>query len=734
MREWATVALLSAEKVEFIVVTRRRRRPTLAGQLFALQLAIIVVVLVAVAGVSLAQAGSTFERVEGRRVAGLAEQIAVSPLVRSNLAEPETRTGLATLAQSVVIQTGVSSVSFAETDLDVRVSTDPSIEGSPMVLGSPRVESGASWSGTLEIAGVDHLVSQVPVLGESEDAVGAHLGTVMVAERVPSAWERLQGTSSYLLTYLGIALAVGLGGSWLLSRRIKRQTRGMEPREIAGLAEHREAMLRGIAEGVVALDPQHRITLVNEVARQLLDLPEHALGTSIDDLRIEGRLREVLVGENPRPRGADDSEPDDHVTAARDEVVIRRGRVLVMSTMRVVSDDRVLGTVTTMRDRTALADLEQEIGSFRSTAHVLRAQAHEFTNQLHTISGLIQIGELDEVVRYVDALSERRDALDLTVNTLVRDPTIAALLMAKVASANERRVELTISDETTLERLEPGDAADVATVLGNLVDNALEHAPRGTASAPWARVRIRQDASTVEIVVSDSGPGIPDELVPTVFEHGVTTKRVDPMEHGVGLALTRLVCRRRGGEIHVERQDGVTSFVARLGVTNLTEPAAAESFSGSGCWSSTTTSWWLGSTSGSSTGSTGSRSSASPTRAPRRRMPSPSCVLTCSSSTSTCPTGSASTSSPTCAPPGTPATPSSSPRPRRATRCGPPCASASPTTCSSPSGSATSRSGSSATPPSARSSSAPRSPGRPTSTGSSPARAPRRRTRCCPRE
>ena len=203
MREWATVALLSAEKVEFIVVTRRRRRPTLAGQLFALQLAIIVVVLVAVAGVSLAQTAATFERVEGRRVAGLAEQIAVSPLVRTSLAEPETRTGLATLAQSLVTQTGVSSVSFAETDLDVRVSTDPSVEGSRMVLGSPRVESGASWSGTLEIDGVDHLVSQVPVLGESEDAVGAHLGTVMVAERVPSTWERLQGTSSYLLTYLG---------------------------------------------------------------------------------------------------------------------------------------------------------------------------------------------------------------------------------------------------------------------------------------------------------------------------------------------------------------------------------------------------------------------------------------------------------------------------------------------------------------------------------------------------
>ncbi len=116
-------------------------------------------------------------------------------------------------------------------------------------------------------------------------------------------------------------------------------------------------------------------------------------------------------------------------------------------------------------------------------------------------------------------------------------------------------------------------------MLGNLVDNALEHAPRGTASAPWVGCGSGRTRARVEIVVSDSGPGIPDELVPTVFEHGVTTKRVDPMEHGVGLALTRLVCRRRGGEIHVEREDGVTSFVARLGVANLTEPVAAESFS-----------------------------------------------------------------------------------------------------------------------------------------------------------
>ncbi|MGL5850841.1 MAG: Spo0B domain-containing protein, partial [Phycicoccus sp.] len=422
------------------MVTLRRRRPTLAGQLFALQLAIIVLVLMSVAAVSLAQSAATFERVEGRRVSALAEQLAANPLVRASLDRPENRAGLASLGQGAVTQADVTSVTFADPRLDVRVSTDPTLEERRLPAGDPRVTTGGSWSGVLELGGEEFILSQVPVMAGADDdsdpattsRIGELLGTVMVAERTPSTLERLRGTSSYLLTYLGIALVVGLGGSWLLSRRIKRQTRGMEPRQIAGLAEHRDAMLHGIAEGVIALDPQYRITIVNDVARHLLDLPELAIGTSVSELPIEGRLREVLVGGSRRTPGA--AGPEGHGSSAQDEVVIRRGKVLVMSTMRVVSGGRTLGTVTTMRDRTALADLEREIGSFRSTAHVLRAQAHEFANQLHTISGLIQIEEHDEVVRYVDALSEQRHVLDLTVSTLIQDPTIAALLMAKAAT------------------------------------------------------------------------------------------------------------------------------------------------------------------------------------------------------------------------------------------------------------------------------------------------------------
>ncbi|MBO4206818.1 sensor histidine kinase [Micromonospora echinofusca] len=565
-----------------VAVTSRR---TLAGQLLVLQLAIIVVVLVAVAAVSLAQSAATFNRVEGRRVAALGEQLAGSPLLRERLNQPAPAELVAPLVQNALTQSGVTSVTVADARGRVVSSTDPTLVGSPLVLGDPGVGRGRSWSGELAVGDSRELVAQVPVLGDRKDDLGRQLGVVMIGEASPTWAQRLVGASSYLFTYLGIASLLGVVGSWLLARRIKRQTLGLEPREIAGLAEHREALLHGIAEGVIALDPQQRITLVNAVGRRLLDLPEHCLGRTLAELGISGRLRDVLAGA-------------DHDPQARDEVVLRAGRVLVMNRMTVSKDGHRLGSVTTLRDRTELARLEQEIGSFRSTTELLRAQTHEFANQLHTISGLIQIGEHDEVVRYVEALSRHRASLDLTVSSRIHDTAVAALLMAKSALAAERRVELRISERTGLDRLTPAVAADVATVLGNLVDNAVEAVagsrescttsppdhPDGAASdgvAPdggelpggpaWVEVELRQDAASVEIVVRDSGPGVAPQLAQEVFAHGFTTKAARGGERGIGLALTRLVCHRRGGEVAATNTEEGAMFTARMSVTPVPE-------------------------------------------------------------------------------------------------------------------------------------------------------------------
>ncbi|MEV0929633.1 ATP-binding protein [Streptomyces phaeochromogenes] len=543
------------------------RRQTLAGEMLVLQLAIVVVVLLAVAAVSLAQSEATFNRVEGRRVAALAEQLAANPLVRSQLVRPAPLEALAPLVNSTQTQSGVTSVTVTDADGRIVSSTNPTALGDRLALGEGAAE-GRGWSGSLTLDGSRQLVAQVPVLGATQQNLGQYLGTVMIGEADPTVWQRLNGASSYLLAYLGIASGLGLVGSWLLARRVKRQTLGLEPREIAGLAEHREAMLYGIAEGVIALDPQHRLTLANDMGRRLLELPEDCVGQSLAELGIEGRLRDVLVGDR---KGA----PHE-----RDEVVIRHGRVLVMNRMTVTKDGRLLGSVTTLRDRTELARLEREIGSFRSSSELLRAQAHEFANQLHTISGLIEIGEEDEVVCYIRALNQRRQSLDVTLSRRVRDTAVAALLMAKASLAAERKVRLRISDSTALDRLVPEDAADVATVVGNLVDNAVDAASvAGVAGEAdgheaWVEVELRQDASSVEIVVRDSGPGVAPELAREVFLHGFTTKAAQEGERGIGLALTRLVCERHGGEISVTNTPEGAMFTARMTVSHLADAVA----------------------------------------------------------------------------------------------------------------------------------------------------------------
>ncbi|MEU8658710.1 sensor histidine kinase [Actinoplanes philippinensis] len=531
------------------------RRTTLAGQLLGLQVTIILVVLVAVAALTLAQSAAAFSSVEGRRVAALAEQLADSPLVRDRLPRPAPGETLAPVVQAFRTQSDVTSVTIADARGMIVSSTDPILVRTLLSLGDPGVAEGRGWSGELVVDGSRELVAQVPVLSAEPGTLGQRLGTVMIGERSPTIWQRARDGAGNLAIFLGIASLVGIAGSWLEARRIKHQTLGLEPREIAGLAEYREAMLYGIAEGVIALDPQHRITLVNAVGRTLLDLPEDCAGRSLAELGVDGRLHDVLTGGGP---GAEPRE--------RDEVVVRGGRVLVMNRMDVTKDGRRLGSVTTLRDRTELARLEREMGSFRSTTEVLRAQAHEFANQLHTISGLIQIRDYDEVVRYVNALARHRESLDLTLTSRIHDTAVAALLMAKSAQAAERRVRLRISEHTHLGRLPADRSADVATVVGNLVDNAVDAAAAGDPGDAWVEVELRQDTTAVEIVVRDSGPGVAPELAQEVFSHGFTTKAAQGGERGIGLALTRLICKRHGGEVAVTNTPDGAMFTARLTV------------------------------------------------------------------------------------------------------------------------------------------------------------------------
>jgi sensor histidine kinase regulating citrate/malate metabolism len=525
---------------------------SLAGQFLVFQMVVVTVVLVAIAVVSVAQSTREFREVRGARLIAAAENMASTPIVRDRFADPFAARVLAPETDRAAALSGAGMAEILGPDGTIRASSDPSRIRSRTDLGPSRADEGRAWYGDDDVDGVHSLVGQVPILSINGDV----LAVASVSEAYPSVWELLSGAGRRLLLYLGLGAALGVLASWLLSRRIKRHTRGLEVAEIAGLADHREALLHSIREGVVAVNNEGDITLLNDSAQELLGVSGDAVGRRVDSVGLDPAVVEFLLS-------GDDG---------RDVVIATRTRVLALNRRSATSQGQLIGTVTTMRDSTELAALQGQLSSHKSVTDTLRAQTHEFANQLHTISGLVQLGEFEAVRDLVGTLTRRRAEINDAVTRRISDPAVAALLIAKTSLAAESGVSLRLAQESHLAALAPAVATDVITLLGNLIDNAVDVS---VGSDPANVTVYMDDRDGVAISVADSGSGVPEHLREEIFARGVTSKPDVPGGRGIGLALVRLVTAQHGGTVEVcDAPAGGAMFVVRLPETVTTKQAA----------------------------------------------------------------------------------------------------------------------------------------------------------------
>ncbi|BFO15953.1 hypothetical protein SHKM778_23410 [Streptomyces sp. KM77-8] len=233
-----------------------------------------------------------------------------------------------------------------------------------------------------------------------------------------------------------------------------------------------------------------------------------------------------------------------------DLLTVRGRRVLVAN--RMPTDDG--GAVATLRDRTELDRLGRELDSTRGLIDALRAQDHEHANRMHTLLGLLELEMYDDAVEFVGEVVGDHRATSEQVAEKIRDPLLAALLVGKATVAAERGVALWVSDGTRLpDRLI--DPRGLVTVVGNLVDNALD----AVAGTPHARVEVelRTEGSTAVLVVRDTGPGIAPEHRGLIFTEGWSTKEPPAhRERGIGLPLVRRLAERQGGSAEVGEAPG----------------------------------------------------------------------------------------------------------------------------------------------------------------------------------
>ncbi|HEX4704083.1 MAG TPA: sensor histidine kinase [Pseudonocardiaceae bacterium] len=375
---------------------------------------------------------------------------------------------------------------------------------------------------------------KAPVFSSTGKVIGEVSAGIQEAQVTGALWQELPLIALYTVAALGFGAIAAL----LLARRLKRTTFGLELHEIARLLQEREAMLHGVREGVITFDPKGNITLINDEARRLTELGAGAVGMRLDELLPDGRLRDVLTG----------------TLDGADQIVLTDTHRLVVNRMAVHLTGRPLGAVATLRDRTEVDELMRELTSTRGLTDALRAQQHEFANRMHTVAGLLELGRYDEATAFLTEAGDAVAGFAESVGVRIGDPVVAALVVAKATVARERAVTLLLTDDSAVPGRLP-DVQAVVTVLGNLVDNAIEAASRGPAPAHvTVRLRLRtQDAGDeLTIRVSDTGPGIPAGASMSIFRAGFTTKQdIAGVGRGIGLALVHQVATRLGGRITV---------------------------------------------------------------------------------------------------------------------------------------------------------------------------------------
>ena len=505
----------------------RAPRVRFARQMLALQIGVVTLVV----GVGFTLIGwlldTELTKQYEQRALAVARTVAADAVIGNAAARHDPEHVVQARAEAVRARTGALFVVVTDRT-GLRLS-----HPNPDLLGQP-----VSTDPSAALSGREVVIVERGTLGRSarakvplRDGTGAVVGEVSVGFATDEIRGEVVQRLGLVALFAGAALLLGVAGSVLLARRLNRLTLGLEPHELAELVQEREAVLHGIGEGVLAVDAAGRVSVCNGEASRLLGV-EVAPGTPVAELDLPPRLRAAL----------DADSPADNVIALAGE------RVLVANYRGVRRDGRDLGGVLTLRDRTDLETLTRELDSVRALTKALRAQRHEFANRLHTIAGLLQIGHHREAVEYLHTLSTGSVTALGPGTDAVKDPYLQAFVAAKTAEAAEKGVRLELGETSWV----PGRVVapvEVTTVVGNLVDNALEAARLGARRPAWVELSLLADGDTLHVSVLDSGDGVPDELREEIFQAGVSTRDGD--DHGLGLALAQHAARARGGQIRL---------------------------------------------------------------------------------------------------------------------------------------------------------------------------------------
>jgi two-component system CitB family sensor kinase len=530
---------------------KRSFAPSFRMRLLLLQ-ALVVCATMVVAGFLVNQMQERqFREAYRDRMIAVAQSVATLPTILeayktedpSAIIQPITEVVREASNVTYIVVTDSEGIRYSHTNpgrIGEKVSTDPSIPlTGGMYVGTQTGTLGESWR------------VKVPIFDRSDPST--IIGSVSVGILESDLRADLADERNVMFLSLLAAGVIGILGSTWLGYYLRRKTFKLEPEEIATLLETREAMISGIREGIVAVDLNSEIVLMNDAAKSLVGIrdDQEVIGRPIAEVLEPSLARLVETG------------------STAEQLVLSERRLLLARSDMAKLEDKIVGRLLILRDHTELHSLLNQLEGAQSLAQGLRAQAHEFLNQLHVISGLLELGRNEEAVAFIERVGAGGAITGLGQDDGTMNVEVAALLLSKRARAQELGVRVVVTEGSRLALETDGSIdsevlTDVLTVLGNLIDNAVDAAPHnGTV---WVELL---DGDSIVLSVEDTGDGVPAELRETIFDVGVTTKSTDSSSRstsrGIGLALVRRLVEKHHGSITVSQSvHGGARFTAEL--------------------------------------------------------------------------------------------------------------------------------------------------------------------------
>lgn len=477
---------------------------------------------------------SILEEYIGRNALNVSKTVSLTTVVHEGL-KNKNSTQIQLYAESVRKATGARFVVVGDHEGRRYSHPVPERIGKLMVGGdNPRaLERGEAYVSKAVGTLGPSMRGKVPIFANSGKVIGV-VSVGYLQETVESVTEGY--LQRVLLWVFGLFLLGGIG-TWLIARNVKQSIFGLEPVEIARLFMERNAILDSIREGVVAINDKGQVTMLDHEAAKILKIPpESGIGISIESILPQTRMLEVLK--------SGEEQFDQEMIIGGIEVIVNR--------VPIWQNDRVAGVVSSFRRKDEIDRMAQELTQIQEYSEVLRTQTHEYSNKLHTLAGLIQLGSHQEALDLIGRETSGYQELLGTLAETVPEPLLSAIILGKYNRAQELRINFQLDPESRMIDIPKKiNREKIVTILGNLLENALEAAQENTSGKRTVLLSMTDFGNDLIFEVEDSGSGIEDESVDLSLQHGFTTK--SGTGRGIGLSLVHENLKYLGGHLTVVR-------------------------------------------------------------------------------------------------------------------------------------------------------------------------------------